>query len=93
MFVSFASEGGIKDALAQTFDGKRPCKICKFVREGKEAEKKSPKQEIEKKKLDPMIAQSSSVRVEPVSFSRPEHGDIECVLRVRTPLGEPPDFA
>ena len=28
------------EALAKTFDGKHPCKLCKFVAEGKKSEKK-----------------------------------------------------
>lgn len=30
----------LRAALAVTFDGKHPCQICKFVRDGKQAEEK-----------------------------------------------------
>lgn len=52
MVVKYSEEGSFKEALDKTFDGQHPCKLCKVVREGKEAEKKSGPQVDLKKKLD-----------------------------------------
>jgi hypothetical protein len=93
MFVSFSSEGGIKEALDKTFDGKHPCKICKLVREGKESEKKSSPPDSLKKKLDPMLAQTLEIRIQPIPFPRHAHGDVQSASRAHAPLGQPPDFA
>ncbi len=50
MTVKYAQNSSLGDALEKTFDGKHPCKLCKFVQEGKQAEKKSNGQ-FEIKKL------------------------------------------
>jgi hypothetical protein len=51
MVVQYSQEAPIEVAVAKTFDGKHPCKICKFVKEGKESEEKGPTLK-EKTKLD-----------------------------------------
>lgn len=45
MTVSYSRATSLGDALVKTFDGKHPCKLCKFVAEGKASEKKSESRE------------------------------------------------
>ena len=41
MAISYSQDSSsFAEALAKTFDGKHPCKLCKFVAEGKKSEKK-----------------------------------------------------
>ena len=44
MIVNYSQGSTLKDGLEKTFDGKHPCKLCKFVAEGKKSEKKSDSQ-------------------------------------------------
>jgi hypothetical protein len=39
MVVSYAQDESLPTALAKTFDGKHPCKICRAVAEGKRSER------------------------------------------------------
>ena len=39
MFVSFSADSPVRVALVKTFDGVHPCTLCKFVAEGKKAER------------------------------------------------------
>lgn len=44
--------GSVSEGLSQTFDGKHPCKLCHVVKKGTDSEKKDPKQESTKKKIE-----------------------------------------
>ncbi|ODU23822.1 MAG: hypothetical protein ABS95_03025 [Verrucomicrobia bacterium SCN 57-15] len=50
MVVSYSQDATIGEALAKTFDGKHPCKLCKAVQEGKQSEKKQDALKVEGKK-------------------------------------------
>jgi hypothetical protein len=39
MVMDFSQDAPISVAVAKTFDGKHPCKLCKFVQHGKATEK------------------------------------------------------
>jgi hypothetical protein len=39
MFVSYAQQTTVREALTKTFDGKSPCRLCKLVREGQQSAK------------------------------------------------------
>ena len=41
MLVTFAQQTTLREALTKTFDGKNPCRLCKFVRAGQESEKQT----------------------------------------------------
>ena len=41
MIVSYSEKAPLKTALAETFDGKHPCPLCKAIAAGKKSEKKS----------------------------------------------------
>ena len=49
MAVSYSQDSSLKEALVKTFDGMHPCKLCKFVAEGKKSEKKHEVQKVETK--------------------------------------------
>jgi hypothetical protein len=40
MAAKYSQRDSLKGALAKTFSGKYPCRLCQFVAEGKKAEKK-----------------------------------------------------
>jgi hypothetical protein len=53
MAVSYSIKtGSVTEGLSQTFDGDHPCALCCVVKKGTESEKKDPKQETAKKKLE-----------------------------------------
>ena len=44
MIVERSQTGSLTEAIQTTFDGRHPCKLCKIVRTGQAAEKKSESQ-------------------------------------------------
>jgi hypothetical protein len=34
MLIRYSSEGGVRQGLAQTFDGEHPCPLCKAIAQG-----------------------------------------------------------
>ena len=44
MLVERTHEASFTEAVQTTFDGQHPCKLCRIVREGQQAEKKSDRQ-------------------------------------------------
>lgn len=44
MIVERSQTGSLAEAIQTTFDGRHPCKLCKVVRTGQAAEKKSESQ-------------------------------------------------
>lgn len=55
MAVTYSHETCFTEALAKTFDGRHPCKLCKFVAENQKSEKKPDAQKVETK-FDPFCA-------------------------------------
>lgn len=51
MFISFSRNDTVAEAMVKTFDGNHPCRVCQFVTEGKNAEKKH-EQQLPKIKID-----------------------------------------
>ena len=41
MVISYAQDRPVTTAVADTFDGQHPCKLCKGIAKGKSAEKKA----------------------------------------------------
>jgi hypothetical protein len=92
MIVCFAKEQGFQQAVATTFSGKHPCKLCKFVTAGQKAEKKQTK-EVTSKKFDLF-----AVTTAPFIFSTPVFHrfaePLQCLeTRACAPLAPPPDLA
>lgn len=53
MAVSYTVDSGsVVEGLSKTFDGVHPCKLCGVVKQGSESQKKDPKQEAAKKKVE-----------------------------------------
>ena len=50
MIVSYSRDATFTEALSKTFDGRHPCKLCKFVKEGQQSEKKLDLPKVEGKK-------------------------------------------
>jgi hypothetical protein len=91
MLVTFSAQEGIQQAVTKTFDGKHPCKLCKFVNEGKQAEKKKDTQHS-LKKFDPMLVTAVEVRIEgSPSAAMPSMSPV-AVSRSYPPLSPPPDL-
>jgi len=91
MTVSFCKTTDISTALVKTFNGKNPCKLCKFVKEGQKSER-SANAKLDVKKIDfftsPVSEFVFSVRA-PDIFK-----DVEsAVARVETPPTPPPLLA
>lgn len=65
MTIDYSRTHTLADAIEKTFDGKNPCKVCRFVEDGRESEEKdsAPSQ---KTKLDLMLC------LEPAPFSPPD---------------------
>jgi len=65
MVIAYSQNATLKDALEKTFDGKHPCKLCRFVQDGKKSEKQ---QELQKPVtgIDFFLV-SSAVRIYPPS--------------------------
>ncbi|MBA4150330.1 MAG: hypothetical protein H0X66_19645 [Verrucomicrobia bacterium] len=51
MAINFSQTESVSTALIKTFDGNNPCKVCKFVEEGKKTESES-KSQVEVKKME-----------------------------------------
>jgi hypothetical protein len=93
MLVTFSAQDGIQTAVVKTFDGKHPCKLCNFVSEGKQAEKKKDATQQSLKKFDLLLVTAADL-----SFPREPffpHSDFqpECRIRPHAPLSPPPDLA
>lgn len=57
MVVTYSEHATLSEALANTFDGKHPCCLCREIAQGKRSEKKSPVSP-ELKKFEFLAAQS-----------------------------------
>ena len=92
MFVSFAQQTTLREALTKTFDGKNPCRICKLVREGQ-------KSETEKTSLLPLVKIESLpcatvfALTPPAPLSPPTAPDSLAARRVEPPPSPPPRAA
>jgi hypothetical protein len=92
MFVGYAQEGSLSTAFEKTFSGKAPCKLCKFVAEGKSSEKK---QEILKAdtKFDFLCGGQRVWLNPPVVAALPERPAVAPVSFLYVPPSPPPRCA
>jgi hypothetical protein len=92
MIVSFSQSAPLREAVAKTFDGAHPCKICKLVNQAKKSEKKSSHQNVAKK-FD--LISISAARFFLGTVPGPEYPscDLRGMLRSYPPLCPPPDLA
>jgi hypothetical protein len=92
MLVTFSTQEGVQEAVVKTFDGKNPCRLCKFVEEGKQAEKKSQTKDAVKK-LDATILATSEIQIDQYPFQLPPEAVLFFQSRSYPPLSPPPDLA
>jgi len=91
MAITYTQSSSLCTGLAETFDGKHPCKLCKMVAEGKKSEKKQAA--IKFSKMEPFpISQLNPLFVPPLT---PEFSPVDSTLLVRAdiPLLPPPRVA
>ena len=93
MVVNYSHNATFSEALNKTFDGRHPCKLCKFVQEGKDNEKKQdtqkPTKEIEKFLPVGRAFTLCPPELAPVTFRAPAQAG----LRVEPPPVPPPERA
>ncbi len=90
MAISYSQNDSLTNALAKTFDGKHPCKLCCLVKKGQAAEKKS-EGKFEIKKLESALEASWVFSFENGSASHPE---LICEVNSRSslPVSPPPEL-
>jgi hypothetical protein len=64
MAISYSQGTSVAEGLAKTFDGKHPCKLCRFVSEGKKSERKPDSQKLDAK-FDLFCAASQALLTPP----------------------------
>jgi hypothetical protein len=52
MFVKYASEDSLPDALIKTFDGSHACRVCEFVQDGRNSEDRQDMRNHQQIRLD-----------------------------------------
>lgn len=67
MVVAYSQDASFSQAVSKTFDGQHPCCLCKFVRQGKAAEKKQESQKPDTK-LDPSLPSARGFVASPPNF-------------------------
>lgn len=67
MLISFSKNDSVVEAVGKTFDGKHPCKVCKFVADGKKSEKQHEHQ-LSKVKIDFFLVANSAHGWSPGGF-------------------------
>ena len=67
MMISYSQNAPLTEAVAKTFDGQHPCKLCKQIAKSKRAEKKTDCQS-EFKKLEFSFARVAFIFGAPSSF-------------------------
>jgi hypothetical protein len=89
MLISWSHTTSFSDALKLTFDGKHPCKLCKFVDEGKKSEKK---QEVQTPtaKIECSMPGSNVISFQPVPHVYVANTELVFVSRSLSPPTPPP---
>ena len=91
MFLEYASQGSVTEALVKTFDGKNPCNICIAVAEGKQSEQGEQKSS-QLGKLDWLMTVSTVSIYKPVFASSRVSKVPMHALSLPAPPGPPPEF-
>lgn len=91
MVVDYSHNATLGEALSKTFDGRHPCKLCKFVQSGKASEQKQ-NPEKSKKELNKFLPVARAIAfypptLLPLIFSAPNPAD----SRVEPPPLPPPE--
>ena len=92
MVVSYSQDATLTVALQKTFDGRHPCRLCKFVEHGKQAQEK---QEVVKTetKLDFLLAQPAPALIAPAALPAAAAVPRDASIRPSPPPTPPPRLA
>jgi hypothetical protein len=90
MFIDFASEGSVIEAVEKTLDGQHPCPLCKKVKEGNRDSKdpQSPQEDDAVKELDAVLV--SHVVLIPPAGETMNFAPLCAVMIQRNEMPEPP---
>lgn len=88
MAVNFSKDNSVATALAKTFDGKHPCKMCNLVAQGKKAERES-QSKLDVKKLDSFLAAAATYFFVPLKQNPLSQVSV-LSARIDVPLSPPP---
>ena len=89
MFVTFAQQTTLREALTKTFDGKNPCRICKLVREGQQSEQEKASV-LPLVKIESVPDAAAFVLLPPVPFVSLSARDQFGLQRAHSPPSPPP---
>lgn len=89
MVISYSHQASLTEALAKTFDGKHPCKLCKNIAESKQSEKKADS-DLDLKKFEFSFVASAFVFRAPVCFDDSHPCDLFAPVLTKTPPVPPP---
>jgi hypothetical protein len=93
MLVERTAESGFSVAVRTTFDGSRPCSLCRLSREGRDAQQKS-EGGVFLKKLDVLASDSKPVSIGlGVTEEPPAPPEFTAERRSEPPAHEPPRAA
>jgi len=89
MVISYSHEASLTEALAKTFDGKHPCKLCKNIAESKQSEKKADS-DLDLKKFEFSFVASAFIFSAPAFLDNPRLANSFAPLLIKTPPVPPP---
>ena len=89
MVVTYSKSGPVTVALAKTFDGQHPCKLCRQIANGKQSERKSD-YKFELRKLEFPYARFTFIFRAPSSFVEVRAGNQRADLLTHSPPVPPP---
>jgi hypothetical protein len=89
MVANYSRELPFSEALAKTFDGKHPCKLCKEIDKAKRSEQK-PESSLQAKKLEFRYVAVAFLFQAPTCFWEVRAGDDSGDLLIQAPPTPPP---
>jgi hypothetical protein len=89
MLINYSRSDSFAEAVTKTFDGNHPCKLCKVVEEGRQAEKKQEATKTETKLELALVAESARLEPPP-AFSFALNLPLAAASRSETPPVPPP---
>lgn len=90
MFARFSRETSFGQALAMTFDGKHPCRLCHLVQQGQASERQHHPVPEPLQKLELALPPPNSIFPHSAIAAAPACGDLDCPTRSEPPPGPPP---
>lgn len=96
MFIDFASEGSVIEAVEKTFDGQHGCPLCRKIKEGShhaDTEGQTPEEDDSKKEPDAKDTAAllvGNTRIVPPAGRALSFAPLHAVLITRNEMPEPP---